>query len=1104
MKTTPNEADIFLIAIELPSFEERADYLDRACGADVDLRGRVEALLRRHHESRGILDAPPPGIDAPLHADRRESPGAVIGRYKLLEEIGEGGFGVVYLAEQQRPVRRRVALKIIKPGMDTRQTVARFEAERQALAMMDHPNIAKVFDAGATEAGRSYFVMELVRGVAITDYCDQCNLTARERLKLFIPVCQAVNHAHQQGVIHRDLKPTNVLVAIQDGRPTPKIIDFGVAKAIGDNGRLTERTLATGFTQMLGTPLYMSPEQAELSPLGVDTRSDIYSLGVLLYELLTGCTPFDKKRLQEAAYDQLRQIICQEEPPRPSARISTLAADVATTVAEQRRTDPRRLRQHVRGDLDWIIMKCLDKDRNRRYDTAGRLAADIQRYLNDELIEARPPSIAYRVRKFARRHKSSLATAVTLFALAASMVAVAWQGQQTKIERRRVQQLASESRQRQYATDMRRAHKAWLAADVRQVLDLLGRHYPQPGQADLRSYDWHYLWRLCHAERSALHGHAGDVYRVAFSPNGKQLASAGRDGTVKLWDAASQRSILSCVGHASEVNGVAFSPDGRLLASASDDGTVRVWDAALGKELAVLRGHSEAVFNVLFSPDGNLLASAGKDAVVILWDTADFKQRATLRVQVGDVESIAFSPDGRTLASAGDDERGTLNLWDIDTGQLRTTLRGHPSPLHSVQFSPDGQTIATATEDSLVELLDVHTGIRRTALVGHHGIVREAAFSPDGKLLATSGQDATVQLWDLRTGQRLLTIIGHAGRVWCAAFSPDGRTLATAGADGTVKFWNPSRRLEFGTIPLGRFEHGRNWQPASRYFTFPPDGRSAIAALDSPGFDGPDAEIMIVDLFDGTREKRWPVTSNINVVQVSPDGTRLAIGGYPGYVRLIDLDSGREIRKLAGNKGYVMAMAFSPDGRQLAAGGQYSDIRILDSGTGVERARLKSRSAEVHDLVFSPDGRTLATAGETVEFWDVATAEFSMALEGDAGFRQIAFSPDGELIAAASVDRTVRLWEAQTGVQRAKLLGHGDDVTCVAFSPDGRTLASGSRDRLVKIWHVATGHELFTLAGHSDTVCALAFVFDGHSLASIAASPGQPAELLLWPPPDDP
>jgi serine/threonine protein kinase/tetratricopeptide (TPR) repeat protein len=502
------EQSIFIEALEKYAPAELAAYLDQACAGDSELRKRVERLLQRYQGAGSFLESPPPGLDvSQLEPPISEGPGSIIGPYKLLEQIGEGGMGVVFMAEQTHPVQRKVALKIVKPGMDTKQVIARFEAERQALALMDHPNIARVLDAGTTgeesgrqyavgsrqpsesrqesaesdssppaayrrppassappptaycqpptpsappptayrlpptTAGRPYFVMELVRGVPLTEFCDQHKLTIRERLELFINVCQAVQHAHQKGIIHRDLKPTNVLVTLHDTKPVVKVIDFGVAKATGQ--KLTEKTLFTGLTQMIGTPLYMSPEQAEMSGLDVDTRSDIYSLGVLLYELLTGTTPFDSQRLKRAAFDEMRRIIRKEEPPRPSTRISSLSrsapkpplppgegrgegessesaevmetANLTTTIADRRRIDPRHLSRLFQGELDWIVMKCLEKDRNRRYETASALADDVERYLCDGPVQACPPSRRYLVRKLIRRHKA-LATGI-IFAL---------------------------------------------------------------------------------------------------------------------------------------------------------------------------------------------------------------------------------------------------------------------------------------------------------------------------------------------------------------------------------------------------------------------------------------------------------------------------------------------------------------------------------------------------------------------------------------------------------------------------------------------------------------------------------------------------------------
>ena len=435
-KNSTTAKDIFLAASRLSNSAERARFLDDVCQSNLDLRKRIEHMLAAdesattspldrmgamlHHPE---MDARTRSNQAPL-VDAENHP--LIGRYKLLEQIGEGGMGVVYVALQQKPIRRTVALKIIKPGMDSRQVVARFEAERQALAMMNHPHIAKVLDAGSTDSGSPYFVMELVKGIPITEFCDRHQVDVRQRLELFIKVCDAVQHAHLKGVIHRDLKPSNILVELENVKAVPKIIDFGVAKATQQT--LTERTLHTGFSQMIGTPLYMSPEQAQLNSLDVDTRSDIYSLGVLLYELLTGSTPFDRDTLKEAGFDEMRRIIREVDPPRPSHRITTLAAAQLSTVSSQRQIDPRKLSSTMRGELDWIVMKALEKDRTRRYESASSLAADVQRFLDGDAVLACPPTRVYRMVKFARRYRVWISTAALIaIVLTVGLVTTAWQ-----------------------------------------------------------------------------------------------------------------------------------------------------------------------------------------------------------------------------------------------------------------------------------------------------------------------------------------------------------------------------------------------------------------------------------------------------------------------------------------------------------------------------------------------------------------------------------------------------------------------------------------------------------------------------------------------------
>ena len=596
--------------------EERWAFIERECGNDDALRAEVRALLHAHEAADGFMmdDGPlSPEIEEQLARLKPEESGEMIGPYKLREQIGEGGFGSVWVADQERPVRRRVALKIIKIGMDTKEVIARFEQERQALAMMDHPNIAKVLDAGATQFGRPFFVMELVHGVKITDYCDDQQLSTQQRIELFITVCQAVQHAHQKGIIHRDLKPSNILVTINDGEAVPKVIDFGVAKAT--QGRLTEQTVYTQFQQMIGTPLYMSPEQAEMTSLDIDTRSDIYALGVLLYELLTGHTPIDQDTMARIGMDEMRRMIREVDPPRPSLRVKTFDGAELTTAAKRRHIDPAKLTGALRGDLDWIVMKCLEKDRKRRYDTANGLALDLQRHLKNEVVIARPPTTAYLLGRLIRRNKLAFAAGVAIaVTLVVGIAASTWQAvvatnarsaaqtaqvqaqskqkeaeaqsqraeaekQRADTQARKATESQQQSRRLLYASDMNLAQQSLLQNNLGKARRLLDRHRPQPGEEDLRGWEWRYLWQQTRSGALVTLAHRpARGFSVSFSPDGNRLAVGWFDGRVELWDVPNRRLLRTLIDKANQVARVAFSPVHNLLAATSEQGTVTLYD----------------------------------------------------------------------------------------------------------------------------------------------------------------------------------------------------------------------------------------------------------------------------------------------------------------------------------------------------------------------------------------------------------------------------------------------------------------------------------------------------------------------------------------------
>ena len=748
---------------------------------------------------------------------RLEKPGETIGPYKIMEEIGEGGMGIVFVAEQRKPVRRKVALKIIKPGMDSKEVIARFEAERQALAMMDHPNIAKVLDVGTTDSGRPYFAMELVRGLTITDYCDQHLLTTQQRLDLFVTVCHAIKHAHQKGVIHRDVKPSNVLVTLHDGKPVPKVIDFGIAKAI--NQQLTERTVYTRYSQLVGTPLYMSPEQAELSGLDVNTRTDIYSLGVLLYELLTGTTPFEKQRLHQAAYDEVRRIIREEEPPKPSTRVNTMGAS-ATSVAAHRRVDVKRLSQIVRGDLDWIVMKALDKDRTRRYDTADALASDVMRHLDNKPVVASPPSITYRLRKYARRHRAAIGTAAfAMTALLLGCVVSLWQAilatqasreadqartqavqafektkaqksralaaeRTAKQQRNRAQQQRDKYRELLYRSDIVGALNAWENSYVGDTMRLVERHRPTSDERDLRGFEWYYLSRLCRQEMSvASLEHEAFVWSIAYSPDGEFLATTDAMGNLTLWNVGSREKRFQCKAHEGDGVGIAFAPNGQTIATAGTirneegglDSAVRLWDVGSGKLLNTV--DAPAAQSPSFSPDGKILAVSCSQRVEFI-DVARGELLTGLAIKgLRLAMSVAFAPDGKHLAIAS---AGGVTV--VTPLSRQTTTLGELMASHGAVFSKDGTMIASAHIDGCVRIWDVQQSSMLTEIRGLESLAVQLQFSPDGKLLATGG--TSIELWNVEDGTRVNNYHGQVSM----AFSPDGQTLASGRFDSTVRF----------------------------------------------------------------------------------------------------------------------------------------------------------------------------------------------------------------------------------------------------------------------------------------------------------------------------